>query len=135
MKKIYLLAVLSAIFLANAQAQTVTESASRLSKGIVADTSYGHVVSWPEMMQDPNYNFYDVQASFNAYWTANKAVKEKGYKPYLRWEALMAPRVYPTGERKVSQDEVMDRYKAFESQYKAVQGNDGTKSQTGLGQA
>ena len=52
---------------------------------------------WVEMMKDPNANFYETQAAFNAYW-ANKTIqKGKGYKAFRRWENYMAPRVYPSG--------------------------------------
>lgn len=54
---------------------------------------------WVEMMQDPTANFYDVQASFEAYWSDKTIEKGKGYKQFKRWEAFMEPRVYPTGER------------------------------------
>jgi len=49
------------------------------------------------MMRDPNVNFYDVQASFNAYWADRPMEKGKGYKAFRRWEAYMEPRVYPSG--------------------------------------
>ena len=52
---------------------------------------------WVDMMKNPNTNFYETQAAFNAYW-ANKTVqKGKGYNAFKRWEYFMAPRVYPTG--------------------------------------
>jgi PKD repeat protein len=54
---------------------------------------------WVEMMQDPNANFYDVQATFEAYWSDKNIEKGKGYKQFKRWEAFMEPRVYPSGER------------------------------------
>lgn len=53
---------------------------------------------WVEMMHDPNVNFYEVQAEFNSYWAGKTIEKGKGYKAFRRWEAYMAPRVYPTGD-------------------------------------
>ncbi len=54
---------------------------------------------WVEMMNDPAYNFYDVQANFEAYWQDRAVEKGKGFKQFKRWEAFMEPRIYPTGER------------------------------------
>jgi PKD repeat protein len=53
--------------------------------------------NWVDMMQDPTVNFYDVQSAFYAYWEGKTIEKGKGYKQFKRWEAYMAPRVYPSG--------------------------------------
>jgi PKD repeat protein len=57
-----------------------------------------HAQEWVHMMRDPNVNFYDVQTYFNQYWEGRTIEKGKGYKAFRRWEAYMAPRVYPTGD-------------------------------------
>ncbi len=54
---------------------------------------------WVEGMQDPNVNFYKVQADFDSHWNGLEIEKGKGWKQFKRWEAFMAPRVYPSGER------------------------------------
>lgn len=57
-----------------------------------------HAQDWVQMMRDPNVNFYDVQTYFNQYWEGRTIERGKGYKAFRRWEAYMAPRVYPTGD-------------------------------------
>lgn len=42
-------------------------------------------------------DFYEIQQSFNHYWDGKAYEKGKGYKQYKRWEWLMEPRVYPSG--------------------------------------
>jgi hypothetical protein len=61
-------------------------------------TAQTNPANWVDMMQDPTANFYDVQAAFNAYWEGRTIEKGKGYKQFKRWEAYMAPRVYPSGD-------------------------------------
>lgn len=85
MKKIYsIICLLFAFSIAFAQ-QTNQNSGSQPA-------------NWVKMMQDPNANFYDVQAAFYSYWNGRTIQKGKGYKVFKRWEAYMKPRVYPTGE-------------------------------------
>ncbi len=43
------------------------------------------------------FNFYDIQNSFNDYWKDKPIERSKGYNPYKRWEYFMEPRVYPSG--------------------------------------
>lgn len=57
----------------------------------------GFAQDYVQMMRDPNVNFYDVQQAFNSYWEGKIIEKGKGYKAFRRWEAYMAPRVYPSG--------------------------------------
>lgn len=52
---------------------------------------------WVEMMKNPDANFYDTQAAFEAYWAGKTIQKGKGYKAFKRWENHMSPRVYPSG--------------------------------------
>lgn len=53
---------------------------------------------WTNGMTNPNANFYDTQAAFEAYWEGRSIEKGKGWKQFKRWEAFMEPRVYPSGE-------------------------------------
>jgi PKD repeat protein/photosystem II stability/assembly factor-like uncharacterized protein len=54
---------------------------------------------WVEMMQNPEVNFFDVQRAFNTYWEGREITKGSGFKPYKRWEYMMAQRVAPDGTR------------------------------------
>ena len=75
---------------------------------------------WVKKMQDPSVNFYDVQKSFNKYWSKeekkekfksfftfrNKTEEEnEGYVMYKRWENYVEPRVFPSGDRSVINNE------------------------------
>jgi hypothetical protein len=66
-----------------------------LSSLFIANPS--NAQQWVEMMKNPNANFYETQAAFEAYWAGKTIQKGKGYKAFKRWENYMAPRVYPTG--------------------------------------
>jgi PKD repeat protein len=72
--------------------------------------------SWVEMMHDPNANFYETQAVFNAYWENRPIEKGKGYKQFRRWEDFVEPRVFPRGD-------VKDAYKAYEEFVKYQRAN------------
>ena len=61
--------------------------------------TYGQL--WVEKMRDPNANFYNVQQEFNNYWANRPYEKGKGFKQYKRWEYLMEPRCYPSGDKKL----------------------------------
>lgn len=53
---------------------------------------------WAEDMHDPQGNFYQIQADFEAYWAnRNTAERGKGYKAFKRWEHFVEHRVYPSG--------------------------------------
>ncbi len=69
-------------------------------------------VKWYKMSSNRTATFYDVQRDFNKTWRGKlrEMAKEKrkglkegeekeegGYEVYKRWEAFMAPRVYPSG--------------------------------------
>jgi PKD repeat protein len=54
---------------------------------------------WVDMMNDPNVNFYDVQAAFNRYFQDRPTGKGTGWKQFKRWEWYMEQRVYPSGNR------------------------------------
>lgn len=53
---------------------------------------------WVEMMNDPTYNFYEVQKEFNKYWEGKPIEKGKGWKQFKRWEYFMESRVDSTGK-------------------------------------
>lgn len=74
---------------------------SLIAIAVIASVSkIGSAQTWFEMMDDPNANFYDIQAAFNQYWQGkDHTEKGKGWKQFKRWEWFMEPRVYPTGER------------------------------------
>lgn len=84
---------------------------------------YGNSFSqlWVEMKNDPNANFYDIQAEFESYWAGRTIEKGKGYKAFRRWEDLMAPRVYPKGDLKLAGRarayEEFQKYKAEHPEY------------------
>lgn len=55
--------------------------------------------TWAQAMQSPDANLYDVQEKFYAYWAGKDITqKGKGYKAFKRWESFTAPRVYPSGQ-------------------------------------
>jgi len=53
---------------------------------------------WIEM-KSRGANFYEIQKAFNNYWR-DKDIDAKGigYKPFKRWEYMVEPRVYPSGD-------------------------------------
>lgn len=75
---------------------------------------------WVKMMQNPEANFYDIQAEFNSYWSQpekKEALEQKklaksgksvfseednlevaGWGQFKRWEWLKESRVYPSGD-------------------------------------
>ncbi len=55
--------------------------------------------SYVEMMQDPDANFYDIQAAFNEEWQDKEVTKGSGWKQFKRWENFVEPRVYPHGNQ------------------------------------
>ena len=75
--------------------------------------------TWLELRDNPNANFYEIQEAFNAYWAGRTAERGKGYKIFRRWEEFMKPRVYPTGQRKLNDEEVVKQYQDFKDDYNA----------------
>ncbi|MBL7910815.1 MAG: T9SS type A sorting domain-containing protein [Bacteroidia bacterium] len=74
---------------------------------------------WAQKMQDPNGNFYQIQADFNNYWALrDNTEKGKGYKAFKRWENFVERRVYPTGDLSLlsltakNYQEFLDTYQA-----------------------
>lgn len=82
-----------------------------------------------QMMRNPNVNFYEVQQAFNTYWEGKKIEKGKGYKAFKRWEAYMAPRVYPSGNMTLPSLSY-ENYLAWEAQ-QTGKGGGNTKSLAG----
>lgn len=73
-----------------------------LSISLVAflfSSAFSQNSDWVDQMQDPSVNFYTVQQSFEDAWENKQYEKGKGWKQYKRWEAFMAERVFPDGER------------------------------------
>lgn len=65
----------------------------------VVTSLFSTAQDWVEMMQRPDGNFYDVQASFNQYWQGKDITeKGKGYKAFKRWENFVERRVGPSGD-------------------------------------
>jgi hypothetical protein len=60
-------------------------------------------VDWTRMSDNPNATFYEVVEDFNNYWKDKTPEKGKGYKVFKRWEAEMAPKVFPTGNMSLTQ--------------------------------
>jgi len=60
---------------------------------------------WLAMMEDPEVNFYEVQKEFYNYYqsksiNSNDEPRMDGpYNRFKKWEAMMEPRVFPTGIR------------------------------------
>jgi PKD repeat protein len=81
---------------------------------IVLSTLFGTAQKWVDMMHDPNANFYDVVAEFNSYWKNKPYERGQGYKAFRRWEWFMAPRVYPTGDKKLaSRSYALEKYQEY----------------------
>ena len=54
--------------------------------------------SYLSLRDDPDANFYDIKAAFDAYWEGREITKGCGYKPFMRWIHHTEPLVFPTGE-------------------------------------
>ncbi len=69
---------------------------------LIANTSSNaqtdNKVDWEIMGGNKNSTFYEVQKDFYNYWEGKKPSKGTGYKVFKRWEALMEPRVFPSGD-------------------------------------
>ncbi len=54
---------------------------------------------YKRMMKDTTVtNFYDIQREFNKYFEGRDKGRGSGYKQFKRWEMMMEPAVYPSGE-------------------------------------
>lgn len=83
--------------------------------------------SWLELMSKPDANYYEIKTAFDAYFS-DKDITERGngYKQFKRWEYLVAPRVFPSGELSLMQQcsanfqEFLLRYRAGQSAQKSL---------------
>ncbi|SEQ96754.1 T9SS type A sorting domain-containing protein [Neolewinella agarilytica] len=53
---------------------------------------------WNSIYDNPKASFSELREDFNAYWKDRTVGKGHGYKPFRRWEAYMAPRIFPTND-------------------------------------
>ena len=65
-------------------------------------------------MQDPNVNFFELVAEFDAYWEGREITPGCGYKPFKRWQNLMSTRVDEHG-RLPGADEALAQWQAVKS--------------------
>lgn len=56
-------------------------------------------VDYKQMMNDPQYNFYEVVEAADQYFSLNETGKGSGYIGYLRWKHENEPRYFPSGIR------------------------------------
>jgi hypothetical protein len=77
-----------------------------MKKGLLLILSFCYFSSfaqeWTKLLNDTNANFYDIKASFDAYWKDRPYERGKGYKAFRRWEWFTAPRVYPSGNMRLA---------------------------------
>ncbi len=60
-------------------------------------------VSWTSIYDLPEgVTFEELQQDFRSYWRGREIGKGKGYKPFKRWEAYMAPRIFPSNDMRVT---------------------------------
>lgn len=95
---------------------------------------------WVSLMNDTTSNFYEIQASFNAFMenkeiqnetdATNVEKEEAGWEIFKRWENFMEPRVYPTGVRPKSSI-VAEEYDKFQKVYPVTKPVSSDKSATG----
>jgi hypothetical protein len=63
---------------------------------LLAKTFYSQ--EWIELWKTEK-NFYTIQQAFHEHWKdKDVSVKGHGYKQFRRWEEMMEPRVYPSGD-------------------------------------
>ncbi len=53
--------------------------------------------SYLDLRDDPDANFFDIKAAFEAYWADKEITKGCGYKPFMRWIHHTEPLVSPSG--------------------------------------
>ncbi|TXF89497.1 T9SS type A sorting domain-containing protein [Neolewinella aurantiaca] len=55
--------------------------------------------SWTSIYRlNENSSFEAIREDFRSYWEGREIGKGHGYKPFKRWEAYMAPRIYPSND-------------------------------------
>lgn len=60
---------------------------------------YGQEVSYKEMMQDNQYNYYEVVKAADLYFETHGTGKGSGFKGYNRWKAENESKYAPSGDR------------------------------------
>jgi photosystem II stability/assembly factor-like uncharacterized protein len=85
---------------------------------------FAQSVSYKEMMNDMNYNFYEVVNAANAYFDKNGREEGSGWKGFERWRNENESKFYPTGERAN-----VDFYQVTK-QYKEIVSEQGLKTKT-----
>ncbi len=80
--------------------------------------------SWVDLMQNDTANFYDIQSSFNTYWTGRPYEKGKGFKAFKRWEYFTEQRVFPTG-KPLQKDIVATNFEKFKETYTPTRSTNG----------
>ncbi len=63
----------------------------------LASICWGQSPKWHTMIDDPNYNFFQVQDAFYEEWEGQEYESGKGYKQFKRYEYLMENRVDENG--------------------------------------
>ncbi|WP_020570361.1 T9SS type A sorting domain-containing protein [Neolewinella persica] len=53
---------------------------------------------WTSIYNSPDASFEEIQENFQTYWRNRTIEKGHGYKPFKRWEAYMAPRIFPSND-------------------------------------
>lgn len=73
---------------------------------------------YKKMMDDPSVtNFYDIQREFNHYFDGRDKGRGSGYKQFKRWEMMMEPAVYPSGNIFNISAKTMDEYDKYVEQF------------------
>ncbi|MEM7035470.1 MAG: GEVED domain-containing protein [Bacteroidota bacterium] len=73
--------------------------------------------NYKQMMEDPQYNVYDVIDAAEKHFETHSKGKGSGYKGYQRWKSRMEPRFHPSGDRShIDARHVMDEYAGFKAQ-------------------
>ena len=67
-------------------------------------------------------SLYEIQESFESYWEGKTIGKGKGWKPFKRREAFMAPRVYPDGI--FPYEKLYEEYNKLKNQPKSLNTSD-----------
>ncbi|GLR15611.1 T9SS type A sorting domain-containing protein [Portibacter lacus] len=77
-------------------------------------------------------NFYKIQKEFNSKWSGRSPVKGQGFNVFRRWEALMEPRVFPSGDITLPSTTYAN-YKEWEKENLSVTTRSAPNNWTGLG--
>jgi len=66
---------------------------------ILFSVSQSFSQQWYDDLEDnKKENFYEVQKSYNDYWSDKELRRGTGWKQFKRWEAFWEPRLYPDGK-------------------------------------